>query len=120
MDQSTRCQQSRGGRLLGALLLLCTVGLLLAGPALAVTAQTTELPFDALGERVSNSARNVWIPVIVTVGIIALAVAFIVGFQRLAGFSVRTAIALGLLGVAATGAGLAGLFPGLITTVVLP
>jgi hypothetical protein len=120
MDQSTRCQQSRGGRLLGALLLLCTVGLLLAGPALAVTAQTSELPFDGMGERAVNSARNVWIPAIVTLGIIALAVAFIVGFQRLAGYSVRTAIALGLLSVAATGAGLAGLFPGLITTVILP
>jgi hypothetical protein len=49
-----------------------------------------------------------------------LATVFIIGAQRLAGASIRTATGLGILGIAATGAGLGTLFPGLITSVILP
>jgi hypothetical protein len=107
-------------RVLAGVALALVVVVLVANPALAVSAQANGLPFDNMGEAAVSSARNVWIPAIVVLGLIALAVAFIVGFQRLAGYSVRTAIALGILAVAVTGAGLQTLFPGLITSVTLP
>lgn len=100
---------------------VCAVlSVLLAQPVLAVSIANTEIPIDAQGERVVNSARQTWIPVIVILAIVSLATIIIIGAQRLAGVSVRTAIGLALLSVAATGAGLQTLFPGIVTSVILP
>ena len=90
------------------------------GPVAAVSAQSNGLPFDNMGQAAYDSARQVWIPVIVVLGLIGLGAAFIFALTRLAGFAVRTAIGLGVLALAATGTGLTTLFPGLITTVILP
>jgi hypothetical protein len=102
---------------LAALLLVVVV--LSVSPAMAVSAQSNGLPFDNMGQAAYDSARQVWIPVIVVLGLIGLGAAFIFALSRLAGFAVRTAIGLGVLAVAATGTGLTTLFPGLITAVTL-
>ena len=107
-------------RVVGMCVVVVVLVLLALTPAGAVTASDTELPFDAMGVRAQNSARTVWAPLIATIGILALGAAFIFGLQRLAGLTVRTAIGLGIIGIAITGVGLATLFPGLVTTVMLP
>src|SRR5215471_10614016 len=95
-----------------ALLLVLVFGLLWSASAWAVTPQDTSMPFDSTGEKVYNSARNVWIPLLVFGALFGLAAVFIIGAQRLAGHAVRTVIAIAILAVACTGA-LAVFFPGL-------
>lgn len=107
-------------KVLGVLVLVAVVTLAVTGPAGAVTPQANGLPFDNMGQSAVSSARQVWIPAIVVLGLIGLAVAFIIGVRMLAGMSVRTAIALGILGIAATGVGLGTLFPGIVTAGIVP
>jgi hypothetical protein len=102
------------------LLSLLVAGLLWSTGAWAVTPQDTALPFDQMGANVYSSAKNVWVPLIVFGGLVALAGVFIAGSRSLAGHSIRTIIAIGILAVACTGVGLAVLFPGLVTACVLP
>jgi len=85
----------------------------------AVTPQDTSLPFDSTGQKVYNSARSVWIPLIVFGALVALAAVFIAGSRSLAGHSIRTVIAIAILAVACTGA-IATFFPGLIVALTLP
>jgi hypothetical protein len=94
--------------------------LCLATQAQAVTPQDTALPFDQMGSNIYSSAKNVWVPLLVFGGLVALAGVFIAGSRSLAGHSIRTIIAIGILAIACTGVGLATLFPGLITSCVLP
>jgi hypothetical protein len=102
------------------LLVALAVGLLWGGSAWAVTPQDTALPFDQMGSNIYSSAKNVWVPLLVFGGLVALAGVFIAGSRSLAGHSIRTIIAIGILAIACTGVGLATLFPGLITACVLP
>ena len=102
-------------------MVIATLLLVLLGGqvAWAVTPQNNGLPFDEAGEKVYTSGKSVWVPIIVFFVLVALAVAFAIGVQRLAGFATRSAIALGILGVACSAGGLAILFPGLVTALVL-
>jgi hypothetical protein len=101
--------------------IVCVVLLALCwgASAWAVTPQDTSLPFDSTGAKVYNSARSVWVPLIVFGALIALAVVFIAGSRSLAGHSIRTVIAIAILAVACTGA-IAAFFPGLIVALTLP
>jgi hypothetical protein len=102
------------------LLWVLAAGLLWSTSAWAVTPQDTALPFDNMGASVFSSAKNVWIPLLVFGGLVALAGVFIAGSRSLAGHSIRTIIAIAILAIACTGVGLTTLFPGLITAVTLP
>jgi hypothetical protein len=99
---------------------LLVVALLWGASAWAVTPQDAALPFDQTGEKIYSSAKNVWVPLLVFGGLVALAGVFIAGSRSLAGHSIRTILAIAILAIACTGVGLATLFPGLITTCALP
>lgn len=89
------------------------------GPVAAVGADETGLGFDQQGQKIVGTARNVWVPVLVVVGIVAVATLVLVG-ARVAGIAFRYCLACALLAIAVTGVGLASLFPGLITSLTLP
>src|SRR5262245_38357652 len=108
---------NKGWKVFGLFLLL---GVLMAEPVMAVTVVSAEMPFDAIGQRAQNSARNTWAPLIITLGILALGTAVIIGLQRISSQAVRTIVGIGIIVIAITGAGLATLFPGIITSVILP
>ena len=85
----------------------------------AVAADETGLGFDQQGQKIVGTARNVWVPVLVVVGLIAIATLILIG-GRVAGIAFRYVLACAILAIAVTGAGLATLFPGLITSLTLP
>lgn len=101
--------------------LVLLVGLLLCQVSWvdAVGADSTGLGFNTAGQKVVDTGRNVFVPVLVIGAVLVLAVLVLVG-GRVAGQAVRTVIACVLLVVVLTGAGIATFFPGLITTGTLP
>jgi hypothetical protein len=101
-----------------ALVLVLSVVAVQVGTAGAVAADETGLGFDAAGNKIVNTARNVWIPVVVVLAIIGLAAGILLG-MRVAGFSFRVILCFLLLGIAATATGLATFFPGLVTSLTL-
>lgn len=89
------------------------------GTAGAVSADETGLGFDAAGQKVQNTSRNVVVPLLVFGGLLVLAVSIGIG-MRAAGVAVRWVVMCVLLIIVCTGAGLGTFFPGLITTLTLP
>jgi hypothetical protein len=85
----------------------------------AVGADDTGLGFSEQGTKIVGTARNVWVPVLVVVGLIAIATLILVG-GRVAGIAFKYCLACALLAIAVTGVGLPTLFPGLITSLMLP
>lgn len=85
----------------------------------AVAADETGLGFNEVGQKIVNTGRNVWVPVAVVIGILAIATMILVG-ARVAGLTFRFALACALFAIAITGTGLVTLFPGLIVAVTLP
>ena len=108
-------------RTVAVVMFVLVLGLLTVqvGTVTAVGADTTGLGFDQQGQKIVGSARNVWVPVLVVVGIIALATLVLAG-ARVAGLAFRYCLACALLAIAVTGAGLGTLFPNLITSLTLP
>lgn len=106
-------------QLLCAVLIAVVVSVTLS-PAYAVTATDQSLPFDGAGEKVYASAKNTWVPIIIFFALVALAVAFAFALKAVGGLTVRVAIAIAVLAIACTMTGLATLFPGITTSVLLP
>src|ERR1700741_2095631 len=102
-------------KMVAMVLLVVVIGLLVGrvGTVGAVAADETGLGFNDQGTKIVNTARNVWVPVLVVLGIVALATLILIG-ARVAGLAFRYCLACALLAIAVTGTGLATLFPGLI------